>query len=85
MTLPTLFPLRKPRFCSDCAAPPASSPRACRIVRAATLRLRGSAGSSRRRLQLTEIMIALAIVSLVMGGAAVVAFGQFEKRAKKKP
>ena len=33
---------------------------------------------------LTEIMIALAIVSLVMGGAAVVAFGQFEKARKKE-
>lgn len=33
---------------------------------------------------LTEIMIALAIVSLMLGGAAVYAFGQLEKAKKKE-
>ena len=33
---------------------------------------------------LTEIMIALAIVSLMLGGAAVAAFGQLEKARKKE-
>jgi general secretion pathway protein G len=33
---------------------------------------------------LTEIMIALAIVSMMLGGAAVYAFGQFEKARKKE-
>ncbi len=33
---------------------------------------------------LTEIMISLAIVSLMLGGAAIAAFGQFEKARKKE-
>lgn len=58
-------------------------------LRAVALRPSRRAKPSRvRRVEggfsLTEIMIALAIVSLVMGGAAVVAFGQFEKARKKE-
>ena len=59
------------------------------VLRTVSLRLGRRAKPSRvRRVEggfsLTEIMIALAIVSLVMGGAAVVAFGQFEKARKKE-
>ena len=58
-------------------------------LRAVALRPSRRAKPSRvRRVEggfsLTEIMITLTIVSLVMGGAAVVAFGQFEKARKKE-